>query len=145
MMVLCEETSVDRIVKQHFQNLVGSNGNTYDDKKVMQILTELRKDELTIARGRLDRIDDNDDPYRFYCLEKALIEKIFLLHIIFKESSIGSNFMTGTSDSSNGSHMEEGAENKDYRDCCVVELLIHVICNGNFILLSFGDKKVEKV
>jgi type III restriction enzyme len=50
------------MVRQHFQNLVDSEGMPYDDKKVMQIHTELREEELTTARRRLDRIDDNNDP-----------------------------------------------------------------------------------
>jgi type III restriction enzyme len=63
MMILCEETAVARMVKEHFQNTVVDSDNvSYDDKKVMQIHTELKQEELDIARRRLDRIDDNDDP-----------------------------------------------------------------------------------
>ena len=63
MMILCEETAVARMVKEHFQNAVVDSDNvSYDDKKVMQIHTELKQEELDIARRRLDRIDDNDDP-----------------------------------------------------------------------------------
>jgi type III restriction enzyme len=62
MMVLCEETSVARMVKQYFQSVVDFEDIPYDDKKVIQIHTELSEEELTTARRRLDRIDDNSDP-----------------------------------------------------------------------------------
>jgi type III restriction enzyme len=62
MMVLCEETSVARMVKDHFQSISNANNVPYDDKKVMEIHTELKAEELALSRLRLDKIDDNIDP-----------------------------------------------------------------------------------
>ena len=62
MMVLCEETAVARMVTTHFQNISDINNLYYDQNKVMEIHTELKKDELALARLRLDKIDDNNDP-----------------------------------------------------------------------------------
>ena len=62
MMVLCEETAVARMVKEHFQNLVDSSNKPYNDDKVMEIHTELKAEELNKARRKLDKIDDNNDP-----------------------------------------------------------------------------------
>jgi type III restriction enzyme len=62
MMVLCEETAVARMVKQHFQSVTDARNVSYDDNKVMEIHTELKEEELKLARRKLDRIDDNKDP-----------------------------------------------------------------------------------
>jgi len=62
MMILCEETEVANLVKNHFYTLVDNNGIAYNDKKVMEIHTDLKDDELEKARKRLDAIDDNKDP-----------------------------------------------------------------------------------
>ena len=61
MMVLCEETTVARMVATHFQNVSDTNNIPYDQTKVMEIHTELKQDELAAARLRLDKIDDNND------------------------------------------------------------------------------------
>jgi type III restriction enzyme len=50
------------MVKVHFQNVTDSNNISYDDNKVMEIHTELKEEELNLARRRLDKIDDNTDP-----------------------------------------------------------------------------------
>jgi len=61
MMVLCEQTEVANLVRNHFYTLMDNNGTQYDDEKVMIIHTDLKKDELESARKRLDKIDDNND------------------------------------------------------------------------------------
>jgi type III restriction enzyme len=62
MMVLCEETTVAKMVKEHFRRHTDPMGNSYDDKKVMEIHTDLKEAELEEARRKLDKIDDNSDP-----------------------------------------------------------------------------------
>jgi type III restriction enzyme len=62
MMVLCEETSVAGMVKEYFQNIADPCNMPYDERKVMEIHTDLKEEELYNARSRLDKIDDNDDP-----------------------------------------------------------------------------------
>ena len=62
MMVLCEETEVADLVKNHFSTLTDNNGVPYDEKKVMVIHTGLKGADLENARKRLDKIDDNSDP-----------------------------------------------------------------------------------
>lgn len=68
MMVLCEDTIVADLTRDHFVTLTDESGNFYDDRQVMVIhsdLTEI-KHGTTIenARKRLDRIDVDDDPLR---------------------------------------------------------------------------------
>lgn len=60
-MVLCEETSVASLVNEHFQHIVNAYNVPYNSKKVMEIHTRLKEEELEKARLRLDKIDDNDD------------------------------------------------------------------------------------
>ncbi|HDH45390.1 MAG TPA: hypothetical protein ENG66_08450 [Thermococcus sp.] len=63
MMILCEETEVADLVKDHLADLKDDTGNFYDNKKVMVIHTELPDKELEEARTiKLDKIDDNSDP-----------------------------------------------------------------------------------
>ncbi len=62
MMVLCEETTVARLVKEHLKRVTDYEGLPYDDKKVLEIHTDLSDAELESARLRLDKIDDNKDP-----------------------------------------------------------------------------------
>jgi type III restriction enzyme len=62
MMVLCEETAVARMVKEHFRRFMDSVGSPYDDRKVMEIHTDMKDAELEEARRKLDKIDDNSDP-----------------------------------------------------------------------------------
>ena len=50
------------MVKEHLQNITDSNYISYNDNKVMEIHTELKEEELKMARRRLDKIDDNTDP-----------------------------------------------------------------------------------
>ncbi len=68
MMVLCEDTRVADLTKDHFATLTDENGNYYDDDQVMVIhsdLTEARHGTtLENARKRLDRIDIDDDSLR---------------------------------------------------------------------------------
>ena len=66
MMVLCEETSVASLVKEHFQHIVDAYNVPYDIKKVMEIHTHLKEEELEKARLRLDKIDDNDDALQVF-------------------------------------------------------------------------------
>lgn len=62
MMVLCEETQVAKLVASHFRNVVDDNGVHYDEKKVLQIHTDLKEKELEQARKDLDLIDANQNP-----------------------------------------------------------------------------------
>jgi type III restriction enzyme len=62
MMVLCEETIVADLVKDHFRNLRDEEGNRYDDHKVVAIHMSLKQSEKAEASRRLDKIDDNADP-----------------------------------------------------------------------------------
>jgi len=68
MMVLCEDTRVADLTKEHFATRCDENGNYYDDNQVMVIhsdLTEVKHGTtLGNARKRLDRIDIDDDPLR---------------------------------------------------------------------------------
>jgi len=64
MMVLCEDTRVADLTKEHFANLVDENGQFYGDAQVMTIHSELKGSDLDQARKNLDRIDVNDDPLR---------------------------------------------------------------------------------
>jgi len=64
MMVLCENTPVADLTKDHFVNLTDENGFNYDDKQVMVIHSELPDKELEEARKRLDKIDIDEDPLR---------------------------------------------------------------------------------
>jgi type III restriction enzyme len=61
MMALCEVTSVASLVNEHFQHIVNAYNVPYNSKKVMEIHTHLKEEELEKARLRLDKIDDNDD------------------------------------------------------------------------------------
>ncbi len=64
LMVLCENTDVADLTREHFINLTDENGNNYDDRQVMVIHSELPDKGLEEARKRLDKIDMNDDPLR---------------------------------------------------------------------------------
>lgn len=68
MMVLCEDTRVADLTKEHFANLCDENGNYYDDAQAMVIHSDLTEAKhgttLENARKRLDKIDINDDPLR---------------------------------------------------------------------------------
>lgn len=55
MLILSEET-LAKTVKNHFQHsVVDQNNVSYDDRKVMEIHTELNNEELASARLRLDK------------------------------------------------------------------------------------------
>jgi type III restriction enzyme len=62
MMVLCEETEVADHVAKHFRAVVDQKGVPYDEKRVLQIHTDLGETDLELARKRLDLIDANNDP-----------------------------------------------------------------------------------
>jgi len=64
MMVLCEDTRVADLTKEHFATLCDENGNYYDDTRVMVIHSDLKDKELEEARKRLDKIDIDDDPLK---------------------------------------------------------------------------------
>jgi len=64
MMVLCEDTKVADLTKEHFARLCDENGNYYNDTQVMVIHSDLKDKELEEARKRLDKIDIDDDPLR---------------------------------------------------------------------------------
>ena len=64
MLVLCEETEVAGLVRDHFANLSDPGGNSYDDSRVMMIHSDLPDAQLKDARWRLDKIDDDADPLR---------------------------------------------------------------------------------
>ena len=68
MMVLCEDTIVANLTRDHFATLTDESGNYYDDRQVMVIhsdLTEVKHGTtLENARKRLDRIDVDSDPLR---------------------------------------------------------------------------------
>ena len=64
LMVLCENTDVADLTREHFTNLVNENGSNYDDQQVMVIHSELPDADLVAARVRLDKIDVDDDPLR---------------------------------------------------------------------------------
>lgn len=64
MMVLCEDTRVADLTREHFATLCDENGNYYDDNQVMVIHSDLKDKELEEARKRLDKIDIDDDPLR---------------------------------------------------------------------------------
>ncbi|MCX5885934.1 MAG: DEAD/DEAH box helicase family protein [Proteobacteria bacterium] len=68
IMVLCEDTRVADLTKDHFATLTDENGNYYDENQVMVIHSELTEAKhgttLENARKRLDKIDIDDDPLR---------------------------------------------------------------------------------
>ena len=64
MMVLCEDTRVADLTRDHFATLTDENGNYYDDDQVMVIHSDLKDKELDEARKKLDKIDIDDDPLR---------------------------------------------------------------------------------
>jgi type III restriction enzyme len=68
LMVLCEDTKVADLTREHFATLTDETGNYYDDKQVMVIHSELTEVKhgttLENARKRLDKIDVDDDPLR---------------------------------------------------------------------------------
>jgi type III restriction enzyme len=68
MMVLCEDTMVADLTKDHFANLCDENGNYYDENRVMVIHSDLSEAKhgttLDNARKRLDKIDIDDDPLK---------------------------------------------------------------------------------
>jgi type III restriction enzyme len=49
-------------VKEHFRRFTDASNFSYDDRKVMEIHTEMKNLELDEARRKLDKIDDNSDP-----------------------------------------------------------------------------------
>lgn len=64
MMVLCEDTRVADLTKEHFAALTDENDNYYDNDRVMVVHSELKDKELEEARRRLDKIDIDDDPLK---------------------------------------------------------------------------------
>ncbi len=64
MLVLCEDTAVANLVKDHFATLTDENASFYDDSKVVLIHSALRDSALEQARRNLDKIDIDDDPLR---------------------------------------------------------------------------------
>ncbi|MFH1562552.1 MAG: DEAD/DEAH box helicase family protein [Nitrospirota bacterium] len=64
MMVLCEDTRVADLTKDHFTTRTDENGRNYNDNQVMVIHSCLGEKELDEARKRLDKIDIDDDPLR---------------------------------------------------------------------------------
>ncbi|MFH1860814.1 MAG: DEAD/DEAH box helicase family protein [bacterium] len=64
MMVLCEDTTVADLTKEHFATRCDEMGNYYNDNQVMVIHSELKEKELKEARKNLDKIDIDDDPLR---------------------------------------------------------------------------------
>lgn len=68
MMVLCEDTAVADLTKDHFATLTDENGNYYDENRLMVIHSDLTESKhgttLDDARKRLDKIDFDDDPLR---------------------------------------------------------------------------------
>lgn len=68
LMMLCEDTKVADLTREHFATLTDENGNYYDDKQVMVIHSDLTETKhgttLDNARKRLDKIDTDDDPLR---------------------------------------------------------------------------------
>ena len=64
MLVLCEDTAVANLVKEHFVSLTDENASFYDDSKVLVIHSDLKDSELKTARKNLDKIDIDDDPLR---------------------------------------------------------------------------------
>jgi len=64
MMVLCEDTKVADLTKEHFATLTDENANYYDDTQVLVIHSELKDSELNQTRNDLAKIDIDDDPLR---------------------------------------------------------------------------------
>lgn len=64
MFVLCEDTEVADLVKEHFATLTDENANYYNESQVLVIHSDLKESDLTQARKDLDKIDINDDPLR---------------------------------------------------------------------------------
>ncbi len=64
LFVLCEDTRVADLVKEHFAALTDENANFYDDSQVLVIHSDLKSSDLDQARKYLDKIDINDDPLR---------------------------------------------------------------------------------
>jgi len=64
MFVLCEDTKVADLTKEHFFTLTDENANYYDDTQVLAIHSELKDSELKQARNDLAKIDIDDDPLR---------------------------------------------------------------------------------
>ncbi len=64
MMVLCEDTKVADLTKDHFAMLCDESGNFYDDDHVMVIHSDLPDKELDETRKRLDAIDIDEDPLK---------------------------------------------------------------------------------
>lgn len=64
MLVLCEDTDVADLVKEHFAALTDENARYYDHTQVLAIHSELKDSELKDARANLAKIDIDDDPLR---------------------------------------------------------------------------------
>lgn len=64
MFVLCEDTKVADLTKEHFAILTDENANYYGDTQVLAIHSELKDSELKKARDNLVKIDIDDDPLR---------------------------------------------------------------------------------
>ena len=60
MMVLCEETTVAKMVTEHFKRFTDSEGFPYDEKKVMEIHTDMKEAELE-EPAKADKIDDDSN------------------------------------------------------------------------------------
>lgn len=64
MLVLCEDTEVADLTKEHFATLTDENASYYDDTQVLAIHSDLKDSELKQARYNLAKIDIDDDPLR---------------------------------------------------------------------------------
>jgi len=64
MLVLCEDTAVADLAKEHFATLSDENASFYDDSKVLVIHSSLKDSQLKEASRNLDKIDVNEDPLR---------------------------------------------------------------------------------
>lgn len=64
MFVLCEDTKVADLTKEHFATLTDENASYYDDTQVLAIHSDLKDSELKQARDNLAKIDIDDDPLR---------------------------------------------------------------------------------
>jgi len=64
MLVLCEDTDVADLTREHFATLTDENARYYDDTQVLAIHSELKDSELKEARANLAKIDIDNDPLR---------------------------------------------------------------------------------
>jgi type III restriction enzyme len=64
MLILCEDTAVADLAKDHFVTQTDENACFYDDSGVMVIHSDLKDSDLKQARINLNKIDIDDDPLR---------------------------------------------------------------------------------